>query len=1259
MTSPDFSKLPPEHQHLLQLAKEQQGLDIVPLQELKGGQTGAFLYLASVSAGDSRQVRHFVIKFDRVNEKARPSETERHRLAVSQAPAAFAKENMPTLAYEFEQDGATALFYTLAGQSLQRYRTLASTERQSRLEVLFAATNEYLLNGWNAKAVFERAVPPQLLLQKWLGYRLKPDGLIASFLQNQFAIDPHTEGFLVQGQIFPNPMSFGLNAERWGDARSIDVLTGFQHGDLNTGNILARFADESDKLEGYFLIDFALFKSHMPLLYDQAYLEMSYLLRELDRVPLQKWFNLASRFSSQDLPDPKEVPVELAGACAVITAGRAAFERWVHETHPSLSDDLWGQYWLAAVAAGLNFCNKAALPVEARLAGLVYSAVHLKRYCLQFGIPLPADVRLLYDAGKWEEIAPINRSTRTSDGHRHNLPVQSTPFIGRSVEVAAIEELLRRDAQGMEVHLVTLTGPGGTGKTRLAQQVCANLTGHFKDGVYFVDLSPIREPEAVLAAIARTIGLRDTGDQPLLDALKDRLRTRKLLLLLDNFEQVTSAAPIVMDLLQSCPLLKMLVTSREALHLRGEYIHPVPPLGLPRADIKQQSLEQLTQYEAVQLFIERAQAVKPDFEITNESAPAVAEICFRLDGLPLAIELAAARIKLFSPQALLERVGSPLKLLRGGAVDLPLRQQTLRDTIDWSYNLLDAGEQKLFALLSVFAGFTIEAVEGVTAEIDCLEGMQIDTLDGLTSLVDKSLVRQADGAAGDSSLLMLETIREYAGERLEGDPALSSATRRAHAVYFANFTRRRWEQLTGEERAAALQEIESDLENIRAAWRYWVKAKDLGQLSKFVDSLWLLYDVRGWYHATVGLTTDLLNVLAATPSTPALLEQEIILQLSLARALLTTRGYTEEVEQAYTRAIELCERAGNIPKLFPVMRSLTGFYMMRTEYGKALELGERMVFLAEQLHDTEMLLGGNLVVGYNLAFVEDPRKGLEYVEKALALYEPEKQHFRRLGLGSNPGVIGLTVSSLFLWMLGYPDRAQSRVAEAFTLAQKMDHSYTKAYVRFHTGLLNMWLGNPEIALEHARAVLGLAEEHGFQIWNAVGACLLGAALTHLGDAEKGLILVEQGLAAYRERGMKTPPVFWPMLLHLSAGAYYAAAKPELGVARLNQALEAASGGSEKTLKSEFLNLMGELLLAISPENAAQAESLFRQAVDNAREVHAPMLELRAALHLGRLWQTQNRREEAREVLSEAYAKMSEGFTTHDMKDAQALLARLS
>jgi predicted ATPase len=275
---------------------------------------------------------------------------------------------------------------------------------------------------------------------------------------------------------------------------------------------------------------------------------------------------------------------------------------------------------------------------------------------------------------------PLN----TLETRPNNLPAQTTPLVGRENEMAAARGLLQQEG----VRLLTLTGPGGTGKTRLGLQVAADLLDEFPNGVFFVDLAPIRDPGLVVSAIAKTLGVRETGGQPLIESLKSYVREKQLLLVLDNFEQVLEAAWLVADLLRAAPRLKGLVTSRAVLRLQGEHEYPVPTLSVPDPRCLS-PVEALSQYAAVELFIQRAVAVRHDFAVANENAPAVAEICYRLDGLPLAIELAAARIKLFPPQALLSRLENRLKLLTGGARDRPARQQTLRDAIAWSYDLLN------------------------------------------------------------------------------------------------------------------------------------------------------------------------------------------------------------------------------------------------------------------------------------------------------------------------------------------------------------------------------------------------------------------------------------------------------------------------------------------------------------------------------------------------------------------------------------------
>jgi predicted ATPase len=386
----------------------------------------------------------------------------------------------------------------------------------------------------------------------------------------------------------------------------------------------------------------------------------------------------------------------------------------------------------------------------------------------------------------------------------NNLPAQLTPLIGREREIATVKEILQRE----EVRLLTLTGPGGVGKTRLGLRVAADLIEDFEDGVRFVSLAVIRDPELVVVTIARALELEEAGERSPLERLKAHLREKRLLLLLDNFEHVVETAPAVAELLRACSRLKALVTSREVLHLSGEHEFPVPPLELPDTE-HPSDIEALSRKASVALFIQRAQAVEPDFRMTGENAPAVSGICRRLDGLPLAIELAAARTRLLTPQALLTRLHHRLRVLTGGARDAPARQQTLKRTIEWSYALLAADEQQLFRRLAVFVGgCTLEAVVNAAGE------PETEVLEGLEALVEKSLLRRVEQVNGEPRLSMLETIREYALERLAMCGEEEDVCSR-HARYYLALAAA--PKLTTGEQVARLDRLETEHGNLRAA----------------------------------------------------------------------------------------------------------------------------------------------------------------------------------------------------------------------------------------------------------------------------------------------------------------------------------------------------------------------------------------------------------------------------------------------------------
>jgi predicted ATPase/DNA-binding winged helix-turn-helix (wHTH) protein len=443
-------------------------------------------------------------------------------------------------------------------------------------------------------------------------------------------------------------------------------------------------------------------------------------------------------------------------------------------------------------------------------------------------------------------VAPVNEVRATaqkpvSQSHAHgsNLPVSRTGFVGRAKEAAAARDLLLRP----DVRLVTITGPGGIGKTRLAVEVARGMGEKFPGGVHFVPLAPLSDPALVTAVIVQALGIRDSGGQSPLETLKEGLcgaPCGPMLLLLDNFEHLMQAAPTVAELLELAANLKILVTSREALHLYGEHDFSVPPLGLPDP-LCMPPVETLSQFDAVALFVQRAVAGKPDFALGTDNAAAVAEICARLDGLPLAIELAAARVKVLSPASLLSRLASRLQFLKGGPRDLPERQQTLRAAMDWSNDLLNSAEQKLFRRLSVFVGGC--NLEGVEAVCDTKGDLDLDLLEGMASMVDKSLILQAPSGNGEARFVMLETIREYAVEKLQFSGE-GPATKRAHAAYCLVLAEEPTAEPAGTQAAGQMERFVTEHGNFRAALEWLTETGDAEWGLRLGSALFRFWETR-------------------------------------------------------------------------------------------------------------------------------------------------------------------------------------------------------------------------------------------------------------------------------------------------------------------------------------------------------------------------------------------------------------------------------
>jgi predicted ATPase/class 3 adenylate cyclase/Tfp pilus assembly protein PilF len=528
---------------------------------------------------------------------------------------------------------------------------------------------------------------------------------------------------------------------------------------------------------------------------------------------------------------------------------------------------------------------------------------------------------------------------KTLDARRTNLPAQATMLVGREREAEEVVALLRRD----DVRLLTLTGPGGTGKTRLALQVAAECIDLFADGVFFVPLADVVDPARVTFQIAETLGVTEGGGESLAARLHAFIRARQLVLVLDNFEQVVVAGPAVAQLLAAAPGLKALVTSRAALHLYGEREYPVPTLPLPNPR-RLPPLDQLMQFESVRLFVARAQEVKADFVLTPANAKTVAEICERLDGLPLAIELAAARTKLLTPQALLERLTHSLRILTGGARDLPARQQTLRGAIDWSYTTLDADEQALFARMAVFAGGgTLTAIETICNADGALA---TDLIDGLSSLADKSLLRQVEVGEGEPRFAMLGTIREYALERLEERGELA-ALRHARTAYYLALAEEAESYLTGAAQDIWLARLEAEHDNLRVSLRNSLEAGEHETAVRLVGAFWRFWSIRGYL--TEGRRW-MERALAQAGDAPPPLRAKALDGLG---GLLRAQGDEVAARARYEEALAIRRAAGHRAGIAHSFSNLAGMARDRGDYDAARAGYAEALAIRRALGDSE------------------------------------------------------------------------------------------------------------------------------------------------------------------------------------------------------------------------------------------------------------------------------------------------------------------
>jgi predicted ATPase len=649
-------------------------------------------------------------------------------------------------------------------------------------------------------------------------------------------------------------------------------------------------------------------------------------------------------------------------------------------------------------------------------------------------------------------------SALSQERHPNNLSEELTPFVGRREEMAAIEEMLRRD----DVRLVTLTGCCGTGKTRLAQMVARRSLLQFADGVFFIDLAPLTDAELVASAIAQTLGVQESGIEPLGERLKEFLKDKRMLFVLDNFEKLMGAAPLMKELLSSAHALKMLVTSRVPLHLNAEHEFSVPPLRLPPT-AQMTSTGRLMQYEAIALFVGRAQAVKPTFRLTERNASSVAEICVRLDGLPLAIELAATRVKLLSPQSILKRLQNRLRLLTGGARDLPARQRTMRAAISWSYDLLEEKEKKHLDRLSVFAGgCTLDAAERVCAS-DC--GLQqLEMLDRVAVLVDKSLLVQQEQADGEPRFRMLEVVRAYTLEALEGRGE-SEAMRRLHAGYYLTMAEEAEQALLGE-RSTWLDKLEVEHDNLRAALQ-WSNECDAETALRLTGSLQMFWLIRG--HLAEGRKWSLAVLERSTNAPPAAARWKTLFGVG---HLAQRQGDYPEARNFYDQSLTVAIEIGDRRQIALSNWGLGALACLQSDLSASRAFLEKSLTISRELDDRE-------IIGMSLNVLGEVERTQGNYRRARPLYE-EALAFRR----QISDKAGLCATLINLGAVAYFESdyegARLYYREVLVVGQELRHKSAISHALDGVAALATRHGDAESAAQLAGAAARLHESIGYR-----------------------------------------------------------------------------------------------------------------------------------------------------------------------------------
>ncbi len=730
---------------------------------------------------------------------------------------------------------------------------------------------------------------------------------------------------------------------------------------------------------------------------------------------------------------------------------------------------------------------------------------------------------------------------RSLTARPHNLPTQATPFLGREREVVEVVARLRSP----DTRLVTLTGPGGTGKTRLALQAAAELLDAFPDGASFVPLASLADPVLVPSAVAQGLGVPEQGGRPVVEVLRDYLAEKQLLLILDNCEHLlTAVADLVADLLAACSGLIVLATSRAPLRLRAEHEYPVPPLALPPTNDAPPEL--LLQYEAVRLFVERAQAVRAGFALTPETAPAVAEITRRLDGLPLAIELAAARVRVFPPAALLARLEKRLPLLTGGPRDAPARQRTLRDAIAWSHDLLDPEERAMFRRLAAFTGgFTLEAAEAVVDP-----GGVLVVVGLVVRLCEHSLLRPEDDAGGEPRFGMLETVREFAVERLT-ESGEEEMTRDAHAAFFTALVERARAGMEGPDEAAWHERLTLEHANVRVALGWLLERREAETALAMAAGVRRFWEFR--YHYAEGIGW-LERALAAAGPTPTRARGWGLRALG---NLVFVNGAARRAIALYEEALAIFRAEGDDEGVNIALASLAIGRTTLGELTAARAAAEEGLAVSRRIGNERGVAYALRGIGFAASVAGDLPAAVAAYEAALTIFRRLGEHWAGLNTLTELGWVALQQGSLQRARdLG--EEAKARAHAAGDLPLELNADALLGRVALEQGDLDAAGG---LLARAAGEFAALGED----ILAAAAALTQAAVAACRGDAARARELVGQAVSVHRASGT---PILLALVLVEAAGVHADLGDVSAAAGLIAEALDLTRSGEFRLVEAE-------------------------------------------------------------------------------------------